>query len=151
MNRFNYHFSLAVALGVALSCFLFYKDSNRYLTCFFGIVAVAIILLLMRREGFQIAVGSSEILGTNADPIEVRQNTQELMIQQLEDKISQYRSELQSQVRETEENEIPRIQIRNSCGEFGEGAAIARTPPAASENISLSNEIGINRGQVPQI
>ena len=87
MNRFNDHFSLAVALGVALSCFLFYKDSNRYLTCFFGIVAVAIILLLMRREGFQIAAGSSEILGTNADPIEVRQNTQELMIQQLEEKI----------------------------------------------------------------
>ena len=39
----------------------------------------------------------------------------------------------------------------NSCVEFGEGAAIARTPPAASENVPLSNEIGINRGQVPQI
>ena len=72
------------------------------------------------------------------------------MITQLE-KLSEYRARLQNQVQEIEENELPRIQIRNSCGDFNSEGAVSQQELAGSENTPLSNEFPVNRGQVPQI
>ena len=114
-----------------------------------GAIAVYLVFLIFKKEGFQVAVATQDILETQKDPLDVEQQKQEIMISNLEDKIKTYKKSLQVKVKDAEESTIPKLIINNSCGPFN--SINNQDPDIDGGNIPVIQGLNVNRNQIGEI
>lgn len=140
---------LVLALVLVVFIMSIKYDLNIAFVGSLGAIAVYLVFLIFKKEGFQVAVATQDILETQKDPLDVEQQKQEIMISNLEDKIKTYKKSLQVKVKDAEESTIPKLIINNSCGPFN--SIDNQDPDIDGGDIPVIQGLNVNRNQIGEI
>ena len=140
---------LVLALVLVVFIMSIKYDLNIAFVGSLGAIAVYLVFLIFKKEGFQVAVATQDILETQKDPLDIEQQKQEIMIANLEDKVKTYKKSLQVKVKDAEESTIPKLIINNSCGPFN--SIDNQDPDIDGGNIPVIQGLNVNRNQIGEI
>lgn len=140
---------LVLALVLVVFIMSIKYDLNIAFVGSLGAIAVYLVFLIFKKEGFQVAVATQDMLEIQKDPLDIEQQKQEIMIANLEDKVKTYKKSLQVKVKDAEESTIPKLIINNSCGPFN--SIDNQDPDIDGGNIPVIQGLNVNRNQIGEI
>lgn len=124
--------------------------SNKYNVLFViltGALALLVLNDILTKEHFNVQM--YDILNTEKNSLDVEQKTQEAMITALEDKLNFYKSALQEKAQEVNQQELSKIKIENSCGQFDQVDSMDYV--ANTENMKILNNLNVNKGEIDEM
>lgn len=124
--------------------------SNKYNVLFViltGALALLVLNDILSREHFNVQMYN--ILNTEKNSLDVEQKTQEAMITALEDKLNFYKTALQEKAQEVNNQELSKIEIKNSCGLFDQVDSMDYV--ANTENMKILNNLNVNKGEIDEM
>lgn len=136
-------------LGLLIATMLIFI-SNKYNILFViltGALALLVLNDILTREHFNVPM--YDILNTEKNSLNVEQKTQEVMIKALEDKLNFYKTALQEKAQEVNNQELNKIKIENSCGQFDQVDSIDYV--ANTENMRILNNLNVNKGEIDEM